>query len=632
MNYERLKEVNAILDGSSSRMKLSYFDKNYPETLKKIKNFCFKIDVPFNQMIWHWVNDYPDYCLCKCGKGLSFNRNWMNGYKKSCSAKCAQNNESVKEKRKKTNLEKWGVDNVAKLDSVKEKQASTNKERYGATSSFQNKDVRDKWKESFKSKWGVDTPFHLEDFKEKSKKTNLEKYSVEYFVQSQEYIDKSIETNKKKYGSEWYTQTNEYLEKSKNTSIEKWGVDHYSKTKEYKESVNNYYREIYGVDWYFQSNDFKEEYKKEMLDKYDVEHYTKSDEYKETIRSKEHQDKLLNNRKLFYQNKGFDFISDSNRKPFVILKSSKCNHEFEIHPSTLQRRIGVDIECCSVCNPFNGSSGQEDSLSEWISSLGFGIIKNDKSLIYPMELDIYIPDKKLAFEYNGLYWHSDLYKYNHYHLEKTKKCKESGIQLIHIWEDDWIYKKDIVKSIIRGYLGVNSKLFARKCSIKEVTDNSLVNDFVDNNHIQGKTTYSLALGLFYENEMVSCMLFHKPKKEYELVRFCSRINMNVVGGASKIFNYFIDNYKFDSVTTFSDISMFTGDVYKNMGFHFVHRTPPNYWWIVDGIRKHKFNYSKSKLVKEGFDSDKSEIQIMRERGFYRIFNCGLDKWIWNRKK
>ena len=99
-------------------MKLSYFDKNYPEVLEKIQNFCSNIDVPFKQMIWHWVNDYPNYYLCKCGEKVSFNRNWLDGYKKSCSAKCAQSDKSVKEKRKNTNLKKWGVDNKGRRKGV----------------------------------------------------------------------------------------------------------------------------------------------------------------------------------------------------------------------------------------------------------------------------------------------------------------------------------------------------------------------------------------------------------------------------------------------------------------------------------------------------------------------------------
>ena len=76
--------------------------------------------------------------------------------------------------------------------------------------------------------------------------------------------------------------------------------------------------------------------------------------------------------------------------------------------------------------------------------------------------------------------------------------------------------------------------------------------------------------------------------------------------------------------------MFGGGVYEKLGFDFVYRTKPNYWWVVDGIRKHRFNFSKSKLIKQGFDPDKTEVEIMHDRGFYRVYGCGLDKWVWSR--
>lgn len=59
-------------------------------------------------------------------------------------------------------------------------------------------------------------------------------------------------------------------------------------------------------------------------------------------------------------------------------------------------------------------------------------------------------------------------------------------------------------------------------------------------------------------------------------------------------------------------------------------TYTNYWWVVKGIRKHRFTYNKKKLVTKGHDPLKTEVEIMHELGNYRIWGCGQDKWIFNK--
>ena len=674
----RKEIIDNILDGSPTRMRISYFQKNHIDVLNEIEQFCKNIDVPFKQMIWHWVNDRPNKVLCSCGNPVKFNRNWLDGYKENCSPKCAQSKRSTKEKRRKTVMEKYGVDNIAKSTDIKEKQRNTNIERYGATSSFQNKHVRDKWKNTMLSKYGVDHYFKTDDFKEKSKETNEKKYGKPYFVQTDDYIEKTKQTMNDRFGVDWFSKTDQWYEMSKRTSEEKYGVDHYAKTDEYKEKVNSYYNEKYKTDWFFQTDEFKVKTKELMNEKFGVDHHTKSDFYKQKVISesqskwgKDHffqtdqflnvskktmnekygvdhfplsdqykdimsSDKMiekrLSRRKLFYKGLGFTFISDSkNNVSHVVLKSEVCGHEFEIHPTTLQRRMDANIQACSVCNPFDTQSGQEKNVIEFIGSLGIDFVANKRDIIPPYEIDIYIPELKLAIEYNGLYWHSEMYRSRKFHIEKTSKCNESGIRLIHIWEDDWMFKNDIVRSIILNAVNkTGNRIYARKSVIKEVTDKKLVNHFFDSNHIQGKTNFKTAIGLFYDDEMVSCMLFHKPRKQHELVRFCNKKFHNVIGAASKLFKYYIKNYEVDEIISFADISMFTGGLYESLGFEFDNRSDVNYWWVVNGIRRHRFSFSKKKLVSKGYDENLSGSDIMRSLGNYKVFGCGLDKWVWNR--
>lgn len=123
---------------------------------------------------------------------------------------------------------------------------------------------------------------------------------------------------------------------------------------------------------------------------------------------------------------------------------------------------------CSKCSN-NGISKEETELKDFLNSLDIKIIENDRMILEGKELDIFIPSHNIAIEYNGLYWHSEQYIDKNYHLNKTEACEAKGIQLIHIFEDEWLYKQDIVKSRLKNILGLTqNKIWARKCEIKIV--------------------------------------------------------------------------------------------------------------------------------------------------------------------
>ena len=142
------------------------------------------------------------------------------------------------------------------------------------------------------------------------------------------------------------------------------------------------------------------------------------------------------------------------------------------------------------------TSNEEKDLLDFIKDLTTEkIISNDKSIINPYELDIYIPSKNLAFEFDGIYYHSNQFKDKMYHYNKTKLCEEKGIRLIHVFEDDWRFKQNIVKSMIKSSLGIyDRKIFARKCEIKNILVSEYRN-FMNENHLQGYTTASYYIGL-----------------------------------------------------------------------------------------------------------------------------------------
>ena len=210
----------------------------------------------------------------------------------------------------------------------------------------------------------------------------------------------------------------------------------------------------------------------------------------------------------------------------------------------------------------------------------------------------------------------------------------NGIRLIHIFEDDWFSKKEIVKSIILNHLKItNKKIYSRECNIRNVSSKKC-REFLDNNHIQGYSRCKYKIGLFYKNELVSVMTFGyrkiNNKEQFELIRFCNKINTSVVGSASKLFKHFIFNNNIEHIVSYADISIFTGDIYTKLGFTFKHLSSPNYFWFIDNKRFHRFKFNKKKLIKEGFDSNKTGNEIMNNRGYYKIWSCGQYRFDWYR--
>jgi hypothetical protein len=283
-------------------------------------------------------------------------------------------------------------------------------------------------------------------------------------------------------------------------------------------------------------------------------------------------------------------------------------------------------------------SKSEVEIEEFLRSLGVRVIVCDKKQLSGIELDLYLPDHNIGIEYNGLYWHSENQgKNKNYHINKTTKCLEKNIHLIHIFSDEWLSKKEIIKNRLINLLKINeSKIYARKCKVVQITKKEKT-DFLTKNHIQGNDNSSIYFGLTYNNTLVSVMTFGKLRKilgnkqcgenTYELYRFCSN---NVVGGFSKLLDFFINEYKPNRIITYANRNWSPSDkycFYSKVGFTYIGETKPNYSYTKKyDIREHRFNYRKDRLVKMGHSSDKTETQIMYELGFDRIWDTGNLKY------
>lgn len=310
-------------------------------------------------------------------------------------------------------------------------------------------------------------------------------------------------------------------------------------------------------------------------------------------------------------------------------KCKNCNSIFSTNYQNVYNRYVAKHIICTNCNPLvSGKSAAEIEIANFISNYSNNIKRNVRNILNNSELDIYLPDEKIAFEYDGLYWHSEEFKTNNYHLNKTEECKTHDIHLIHIFEDEWLYKQDIVKSRILSLLHKTNRVYARKCVLKEVSYEES-NKFLDENHIQGQCNSKYRYGLYYNDELVSLMTFGKSRfaNEFELIRFCNKKYITVVGGAGKLFSHFIKTHKnIDKIISYADRRWSQGDLYEKLGFSLKSITKPNYFYVQNGVRHNRINYQKHKLVKAGYDKTKSEHEIMLARKIYRIYDCGNLKY------
>lgn len=347
-------------------------------------------------------------------------------------------------------------------------------------------------------------------------------------------------------------------------------------------------------------------------------------------------DKRLEKIKLLIGNAKILSISDEEEYE---IKCDLCNKVHKIERKVLDQRIylGLDWRNC-ISKSYSVSNG-EIELKDYIQSIyKKEIIYNDRKII-GSEIDIYIPEFKIGIEYNGLYWHSEINKKPDYHYKKYTNSLNKGITLIQIYEDEWKNKKDIIKSRIKNLLHLNnSKIYGRNCIVKEI-DYRISNSFLNDNHLQGSIKSSINLGLFYKDELVSIMTFGKPrgnmsgkhnKITYELYRFCTKKYYNVIGAGSKLFKYFIKNYNdVESIYSFSS-NEWSGQFYNKIGMKYKSISKISYWYIKNYIRVSRHNFNKGKLIKMGYDKNKSEHQILKELKIYRIYGAGNTKFVWNR--
>lgn len=446
----------------------------------------------------------------------------------------------------------------------------------------------ERFKETCKEKYGVENPNQCRQVREKLEQTNLQRYGVKYTTQSEAAKIKKEETFLRKYGVKNPNMLPEIRAKGTKTCMERYGVPNPNQA-----AIS----------------------RKSTLERYGVENYNWLHLPPETPIIIHDGEKLKN---YLIERQGKTVIEIAEELGMSSYALWGRIHQFDLDSYVTNTK----------------ASTPEKKLKEFIlNNYSGNIIYNSKQIIPPFELDIYLPDKNLAFEFNGNYWHSEVMLASksvspkEYHQIKTKMCKEKGIRLIHIFEYEWddLEYQNKLKDYMQFLLnGPSTRIYARKCVVKEV-EYGEVKEFLDRNHLQGAVNSSVNLGLFSDNKLVEVMTFSKPrfskKYEWELMRLASEKGYQVVGGASKLLTFFKEKYQPTSIVSYCNLSKMSGNVYEQIGFKLKDITDPNYVWVRGKEVLTRYQCQKHKLLQEGFEGD-SEFDIMSNRGYFRIFDSG----------
>lgn len=427
--------------------------------------------------------------------------------------------------------------------------------------------------------------------REKTQQTCLTRYGATSNLMTQENQKKQQETNLKKYGVPNPAQAAHVIAKIKQTHMKNWGTDNASKHPEIKQKITNTNQERYHRDRHSQLH-----IPQNIID-------------------------LKNDRELM-----LNWFQDQQMPLTEIAEALGVNHsQLCVH---FKNNLNIDISRHAV-------SVVERQVRDFVGSL-VQCEFNNRTLIAPRELDILIPEYRIAIEVDGLAWHTESRgKHPKYHWQKSQQCQHQGWRLINILDIEWQQKPELTKSRIKSALGLNRRVGARSCKLVELS-HAEANDFLNENHTQGGCASSVRLGLIQNDQLMSVMTFGRSrfdkKSQWELIRYASAIGVNVQGGASKLWKYFLNSHQPQNVISYCDVRLNTGGLYQQLGFLWQRENGPNYWYTFRyKTFENRIRYQKHKLagLLDHFDPNQTEWANMKAHGWDRYWDCGSSVWVWS---
>lgn len=431
-------------------------------------------------------------------------------------------------------------------------------------------------------KYGVRNTSALPEVRAKIEKTTMERYGVRVSSQSPEIKEKQKQTNLKRYGGASALQNETIKVKSESTMMKKYGVKRALQNKEIKERAHQTNLRVHGYDYAIlaegqtkKTAEMKSKYSKDTLD-------------------------------ILYDKDKFEAFLKAD--PNQTIKHYACS--LKCYPASIAAKVRLyGLE--DLIGIHLHSSSYEQEILDLLSSWGIeaqhdvtGLLGNNQ------EIDIYVPSRRIGIEFNGTYWHSDLYKPKDYHYKKTLAAEAAGIRLIHIYEYEWvdpILKPKIIELLRIAFGRPSRVIYARQCEVREIDDGTAasLNNAV---HLQGHRHAQLTYGLYYHGELVQLMSFSQTRYnrnlkgpgEWEIIRGCPGSNNIVIGGVSKLFAHFVRANHPAKVFSYCDLNKFNGASYEALGMRSIGDTGPNKTWIIDGkgVPRNPHRYKEYKELAE----------------------------------
>lgn len=395
--------------------------------------------------------------------------------------------------------------------------------------------------------------------------------------------------------------------------LKKYGVSHYSKTSEYRSKFDKTMLERYGVKHALQNDDFKQKQQNTMMFKYQT-----------NVTKKILFDDILSFCKLKNYEPLFDECQYQTCRDTLSFLCKKHNIIFDSNILNVQRE---NVNQCPECKKYFQSNAEKE-IFLFVENLTQEDVKKNNRTVINRELDIFVPSKNLAIEFNGIYWHCEKFLNKNYHFEKFTKCKDKGITLLQFFEDEWRDKQDICKSMISSKLGLCEEKYSARNLL--VVQDLNVDSFLNQNHLQGQTrckkTFCLVTS---DGEIVCCLTLRKPfvkkdKNTIEIARVCSKKNSIVRGGFSRLMKYatrWSMSHGYEYIISYSNCRYSVGQLYQNYGFDFQKHTGLNYFYTDFQDRYNRFKFRAQ--------NGKSEKEIAKENKVYKIFDVGNYLWIYH---
>ncbi len=447
------------------------------------------------------------------------------------------------------------------------------------------------------------------------------------------------------------TNNNCINEKKKEVSLAKCGATHPMKTEKGRENFRLGCEKSMGVGHPMQLEATKEKVKQTHRDRRGKSHHMKTEagkqKYINTCETKYNVHNTLcldwvQEKRIQTLEENYN-VDNSFKSPIVKEKVKiTCEKIYGVYPASKAESVKVlsRNECLRKYGkfPVNNYGETQKALQDWLNSLGFNF-KTNNELVQGREIDLYEPAKKLAIEYCGLHWHNELSpepRDKNYHYYKYQSCLSQGVQLLTIFSDEWKTRNEQCRGHIKSLLGISQeKVFARNCTISEITS-EIGKDFFDKYHIQGKNSLGVVFfGLFYHDELYGVMSLGRHNRQVKTIvldRLCFKSDVQVLGGASKLFSRCVDwakknNHK--KIISFSDNRWSLGKVYEAMNFKLDLDSKPDYSYVK--VQSPSERLSKQSQKKKAVDCPEgmTELEWATQRGLARIWDCGKKRWLFS---